>query len=129
MFSHIFISVKDFEEALAFYQPLMSALNFEVRFCDPEKPWAAWQTEDGKRPLFIIGHPFDGQPHSAGNGQLFAFQANSRAVVDQCYHSALKSGGSCEGPPGLRPHYHEQYYGAYFRDLDGNKLCVVCHTG
>jgi lactoylglutathione lyase len=100
----------------------MSALSLQQRFCDPEKPWAAWQTEDGKRPLFIIGYPFDGQPHSAGNGQLFAFQANSRAVVDQCYQSALKTGGSCEGSPGLRPHYHEHFYGAYFRDPDGNKL-------
>ena len=38
------------------------------------------------------------------------------------------AGSVCEGPPGLRPHYHANYYGAYFRDLDGNKLCVCCHA-
>jgi lactoylglutathione lyase len=40
---------------------------------------------------------------------------------------ALASGGSCEGAPGLRPEYHAHYYGAYFRDPDGNKLAVACH--
>ena len=40
---------------------------------------------------------------------------------------ALSHGATCEGHPGLRPHYHPDYYGAYFRDLDGNKICVVCH--
>lgn len=39
----------------------------------------------------------------------------------------FKHGGSSEGAPGLRPDYHEHYYGAYFRDPDGNKLCVACH--
>ncbi|MFP5477069.1 MAG: hypothetical protein ACLGJD_25795, partial [Gammaproteobacteria bacterium] len=42
--------------------------------------------------------------------------------------SALQLGGRCEGPPGLRPHYHAHYYGAYFRDLDGNKLGLACHA-
>ena len=40
----------------------------------------------------------------------------------------LALGAVCEGPPGLRPQYHANYYGAYFRDLDGNKLCVCCHA-
>jgi len=40
---------------------------------------------------------------------------------------ALEIGGTCDGPPGLRPHYHADYYGACFRDPDGNKLCVCCH--
>ena len=40
---------------------------------------------------------------------------------------ALAHGGTCDGPPGLRPEYHAHYYGAYFRDPDGNKLCVACH--
>ncbi|OXH86721.1 glyoxalase, partial [Burkholderia multivorans] len=51
----------------------------------------------------------------------------TRAHVDRCHALALQHGGTCEGPPGLRPHYHRDYYGAYFRDPDGNKLCVVCH--
>jgi catechol 2,3-dioxygenase-like lactoylglutathione lyase family enzyme len=56
-----------------------------------------------------------------------AFLAESRAAVDSVYAVALVNGGSSEGAPGLRPEYHEHYYGAYFRDPDGNKLCVACH--
>ena len=56
-----------------------------------------------------------------------AFLAIDRATVRQAYEIALAHGGVSEGAPGLRPEYHADYYGAYFRDPDGNKLCVVCH--
>lgn len=128
MFSHVFVGVSDFERALAFYEPLMAALDIERRFCDPTRPWAGWQTQGGPRPLFLIGAPYDGHPPSAGNGQMVAFQAASRAMVRRAYEVALASGGSSEGPPGMRPEYHSSYYGAYLRDPDGNKLCVVCHA-
>lgn len=110
MFSHVMIGVSDFERAQAFAQP-----------------WAGWQTVAGGRPLFIIGRPFDGAPAQAGNGQITAFQCDRRVLVDATYAVVLAHGGRCEGPPGLRPHYHADYYGAYFRDPDGNKLCVACH--
>ncbi|AAU45694.1 hypothetical protein D8O27_29525 [Burkholderia mallei] len=58
---------------------------------------------------------------------MTAFLAADRATVDRVYALALRAGGASEGAPGLRPHYHPDYYGAYFRDLDGNKLCVCCH--
>lgn len=128
MFSHIFVGVSDFERALAFYNPLMSALGIAARFCDPNRPWAGWQSHPGPRPLFLIGKPFDQRPHERGNGQMVAFLAESRAVVTSAYEVALANGGTSEGVPGLRPEYHEHYYGAYFRDPDGNKLCVVCHS-
>jgi hypothetical protein len=48
-------------------------------------------------------------------------------VVDEAWRLAIAHGGMDEGGPGLRPAYHPHYYGAYFRDPDGNKLCVVCH--
>ncbi|HEY9095701.1 MAG TPA: VOC family protein [Hydrogenophaga sp.] len=128
MFSHVFIGVSDFDRALRFYSALMDALGIEPRFCEPDKPWAGWQTPGGPRPLFVIGHPFDGQAHAAGNGQMTAFAASSRAQVDEAYQLALSLGGYDEGAPGVRTHYHAAYYGAYFRDPDGNKLCVVCHS-
>lgn len=127
MFSHIFVGVSDFDRALAFYNPLMSTLGLEARFCERERPWAGWQSNPGPRPLFLIGAPFD-QAHEAGNGQMVAFLAESRTVVDEAYAVALASGGTSAGAPGLRPEYHEHYYGAYFRDPDGNKLCVACHV-
>jgi lactoylglutathione lyase len=129
VFSHVFVGVSDFDRALAFYRPLMACLDLPERFCEPERPWAGWQTPGSVRPLFLIGLPFDGAPHRPGNGQMVAFAADSRARVDQAHLLALRLGGVSEGPPGLRPQYHANYYGAYFRDLDGNKLCVVCHSG
>lgn len=127
MFSHIFVGVADFDRALRFYAPVMQALGQHQRFIDRSRPWAGWQTEGVARPLFLIGKPFDGE-HSAGNGQMTAFLAESRAQVDAVYQAALAHGGTSEGVPGLRPEYHAHYYGAYFRDTEGNKLCVACHA-
>lgn len=127
MFSHIHLGVSDFDRALAFYRQLMPVLGIRERFCEPERPWAGWQSAPGPRPLFLIGRPHDAQAHAVGNGQMVAFLAEHRATVDRAHAVALASGGSCEGPPGPRPEYHAHYYGAYFRDTEGNKLCVVCH--
>ena len=128
MFSHVFLGISDFPRALSFYRPLMAALDNELRFQDESRPWAGWQPmRPEPRPLFLIGSPYNGQQHAVGNGQMVAFAAPSRTVVDSAYAIALANGGTCDGQPGLRPEYHEHYYGAYFRDPDGNKLCVVCH--
>lgn len=127
MLSHVYIGITDFERAWSFYAPLMDTLGLQVRFCDPAKPWAAWVSEKAPRPLLVIGAAFNGQPATSGNGQMIALLAPDRASVDQAHALALASGGTCEGPPGLRPHYHPDYYGAYFRDPDDNKLCVCCH--
>lgn len=128
MFSHVFVSVSDFERALRFYSAVLDSLGLQRRFCEPEKPWAGWHSAGGTRPFFVICKPYDGQPHNPGNGQMVAFAAASREMVREVHRTALENGAVCEGPPGLRPHYHANYYGAYFRDLDGNKLCVACHA-
>lgn len=128
MLSHIFVGVKNFDRALAFYRALMPVLGIQERFCERERPWAGWQSHPDPRPLFLIGIPYNAQPHEVGNGQMVAFLATSRAVVDQAHAVALANGGTSEGAPGLRPEYHANYYGAYFRDTEGNKLCVACHS-
>ena len=128
MFSHVFVGSNDFDRALSFYRPLMEALGVQPRFCEADRPWAGWQSQPDPRPLFLIGRPHNGLPHVPGNGQMVAFLAKTRVDVDQAYAVALANGGVSEGAPGLRPEYHANYYGAYFRDPDGNKLCVVCHA-
>lgn len=128
MLSHIFVGISDFERALRFYEPLMASLGIQQRFCDRSRPWAGWQSTPGPRPLFLIGAPFDKLAHHPGNGQMTAFLAETRDAVAQAYAVALANGGSSEGGPGLRPEYHANYFGAYFRDPDGNKLCVACHA-
>jgi catechol 2,3-dioxygenase-like lactoylglutathione lyase family enzyme len=127
VFSHIFTGVSDFERAFAFYSAVLGELGLELRFHDPQKPWAGWHSAGGGRPLFVIAKPYDGQPHSAGNGQMIAFAAPERAAVRSAHAAALRHGGRSEGAPGLRPHYHAHYYGAYFRDTEGNKVCVASH--
>jgi len=126
MFSHVYVGVRDFARAYAFYAPLLELLGQPQRFADAEAGWAAWQPAGGGRPLFIIGLPFDGE-HVPGNGQMTAFLASDRAMVDRAHAMVLTRGGASEGAPGLRPHYHANYYGCYFRDPEGNKLCVACH--
>jgi lactoylglutathione lyase len=128
MLSHVFIGVADFDRALAFYRALMPVLGIRERFCEPQRPWAGWQSAPDPRPLLLIGAPFDGRPHDPGNGQMVALLASSREAVDRAHAVALANGGTCEGAPGLRPHYHPNYYGAYLRDTEGNKLCVACHS-
>ncbi len=128
MISHVCLGVGDFDRAFAFYSKLMAGLGLTLKFRDVSKPWAGWVSATSPRPIFVIGAPFDGNPSAPGNGQMVALLAPSREVVRSSYAAALTLGGVCEGPPGLRPHYHPDYYGAYFRDPDGNKLCVCCHS-
>jgi catechol 2,3-dioxygenase-like lactoylglutathione lyase family enzyme len=125
--SHVFIGVNDFGRAFEFYSGLMNELGLVLKFKDAEQPWAGWHAAGSPRPLFLIGKPFDKQPAAAGNGQMVALLATSEEMVDRSHAKALAAGGQCEGAPGLRPHYHPHYYGAYFRDLDGNKVCVCFH--
>jgi catechol 2,3-dioxygenase-like lactoylglutathione lyase family enzyme len=128
MFSHVFVGVSDFERALAFYRAVLPSLGLEERFCEEDPPMAGWQIAAGQRPLFVIGKPYDGRAHEVGNGQMVAFLAHSRPVVDEVHAVALRSGGVCDGRPGLRPQYTPTYYGAYFRDTEGNKIAVACHS-
>ena len=77
----------------------------------------------GQKPFFWIG---DGESPS---GPLHvAFTAGSRAAVDAFYAAALRAGGKDNGPPGLRPHYHANYYGAFVLDPDGHNIEAVCHA-
>jgi catechol 2,3-dioxygenase-like lactoylglutathione lyase family enzyme len=127
MFSHVVVGIRDLDRALAFYDPLLAVLELESCFVERDRGWAGWKARDTARPLFIIGRPFDDRSAAPGNGQMIAFLARSRAMVDAAHAIALAQGGASEGAPGLRPEYHPDYYGAYFRDPDGNKLCVACH--
>ena len=127
MLSHVHIEITDFERAFAFYSDVMDELGFALKFSEPEKPWAGWMQVGLGRPLFLIGRPYNGERAAPGNGRMVALLAPNRDAVDRSYARALANGVRSEGEPGLRSHYHPNYYGAYFRDPDGNKLCVCCY--
>jgi catechol 2,3-dioxygenase-like lactoylglutathione lyase family enzyme len=124
MYSHTTIGANDLARARDFYDAVLAPLELEVRFSDDSM--VGWGRSGG-RPQFLVVRPFDGGEPSAGNGSMIALLASKRSLVDACHAAAMEQGGTDEGRPGLRPHYHGTYYGAYFRDLDGNKICIVSH--
>ncbi|MBA3897572.1 MAG: VOC family protein [Sphingomonadaceae bacterium] len=124
MFSHVTLGTNDPDRARRFYEPLMAALGIAQPFA--MEGAIAFGALAGSK-LFVVT-PFDRAPAISGNGVHFALIAESRAAVDAFHAAALANGGSDEGPPGLRPHYHANYYAAYVRDPDSNKLQAVCHS-
>jgi catechol 2,3-dioxygenase-like lactoylglutathione lyase family enzyme len=127
MLSHVHIGVRDFASAVEFYSALLAELGWRRKFVEPDRPWAGWRPATAERPLILVGRPFNGELAIPGNGQMVALLAPNRAAVDRFHATALARGGTSEGAPGLRPEYHPDYYGAYVRDPEGNKLCACCH--
>jgi len=124
MFSHITIGTRDLDRAVAFYDAVLSPLGIERVAGTRYAEWASWKRGGGSEALWV-GRPFNGQPAKNGNGWMAAFMAPSRAAVDAAHAAALDHGGSDEGAPGLRSQYAADYYGAYVRDPDRNKLHFV----
>jgi len=127
MISHVFIGTNKPDRATDFYAPIMRELGWRRRHAEVPSHLAIWNPADATRPLFVLGPPYDGHVADPGNGGMVALLARDRASVDRVHVMAIAAGAKCEGAPGLRPQYHTNYYGAYFRDLDGNKICIVCH--
>jgi catechol 2,3-dioxygenase-like lactoylglutathione lyase family enzyme len=124
MFSHVTLGTNNWARAKPFWEAVAGALSLPVLFT--YESGVAYGLPTG--PKIFIGPAFDGKPATNGNGTHIAFAARDRATVDAFHAAALAHGGSDEGAPGLRPHYHPNYYGAYVRDPDGNKLQAVCHS-
>ena len=123
VYSHVTLGTDDIPRAERFYDAIMAVLGHPVLFKAPQA--LAYGEPTGEK-LFVL-HPFDGNEARAGNGVHAAFKTDSRAKVDAFHRAALEHGGTHEGKPGLRTHYHPNYYGAYVRDPDGNKIQAVCH--
>ncbi len=127
MISHIHLGTRDIDAAVEFYDKVLLTLGLRRKFIDAKRGWAGWQGLND-RPLFLVGVPENALDHAPGNGQMVALLAPSHDVVETCFRAAIAAGGSDAGQPGPRPQYHSNYYGAYFIDLDGNKVCVCCHA-
>jgi len=132
MFSHVTVGCHDLDRAVAFYDAVLTPLGLVQRPVKPKPDGsprgACWQVPGKAQPLFFVFFPFDEGPASAGNGNMVAVTAPSRAAVDAAHAAGLENGGSDEGAPGPRPNYAPDYYGAYLRDPDGNKVHVVCRA-
>lgn len=123
MIGYTLVGTNDLAKAHAFYDALFAEVGIG-RLMDFPNGGAAWGSEWG-RPMFGVGPTYDGEPATVGNGVMIAVAMDERAKVDALHARALALGGSCEGGPGLRGDEGDQaFYAAYFRDLDGNKLCA-----
>jgi catechol 2,3-dioxygenase-like lactoylglutathione lyase family enzyme len=109
----------DIERAKGFYDAIAELLGARRIIDRPEL--VGYKGAEGG--MFLVGIPLAGEA-TVGNGTQIGFAAKSRAQVDAVHAKALELGGKCEGPPGVRGPDPNGFYGAYFRDLDGNKLLV-----
>ena len=118
MIGYATLGSNDFEKAKAFYDAVLGELGAK-RTMTTDRMQGYGSVGGGA--MLAICKPWDGQPATAGNGVMISLAATSRADVDKTYAKAMASGAKDEGAPGLRG---GDFYGAYFRDPDGNKLCV-----
>ena len=125
MIDHIGFSVSDYARAKTFYEKALAPLGYvlvmEVQQDENDAPAAGFGA--GGKPDFWIG----------GEGGLnkpvhIAITAKDRAAVEAFYQAAIAAGGKDNGAPGIRAHYHPNYYGAFVRDADGNNIEAVCHA-
>jgi catechol 2,3-dioxygenase-like lactoylglutathione lyase family enzyme len=124
MFSHVTVGSNDIAKAKRFYDEVAKPLGLVWHM---ESAGGIGYGRKGGRPQLWIVQPLDKQAASVGNGTTIGLDAETRPAVDAAYAAAMANGGKDEGKPGLRTHYHPNYYGAYVRDPDGNKVCIVCH--
>ena len=121
MIDHISIAVRDLKEAARFYEPLLATLGMTKL-----RDWPDAAVGYGKKyPEFWINRHKDMAPVAADSGVHICLRAPSIQAVDAFFAAALAAGGISDGAPGLRAHYHENYYAAFIRDPDGNRIEVV----
>ena len=123
MIGYVTLGTNDLARSTGFYDALLAEIGAK-RFMESERS-VAWSVTPGASGLSVC-KPFDGNAATAGNGTMVALAAGSTANVDKLHRKALTLGAGDEGAPG--PRGPGGYYGAYFRDLDGNKLCAF-HVG
>lgn len=123
MIGYVTLGTDDLDRSRAFYDALFAEIGAS-RLMELESGFTLYGVGWGK-PGVAVTRPYDGQPASAGSGNMVSLVVDGRDKVDRLHAKALELGGSDEGAPGLRgPEGDRAFYGAYFRDPDGNKFCV-----
>lgn len=115
MIDHLSIGVSDLEKSKVFYKEALEPLGYQVKF--EMDHGVCFGAEGGD--IWIV--------KSEPSKIHLAFSASDRTTVDRFYEAAMRAGGADNGAPGVRPHYHENYYGAFVFDPDGYNIDAVCH--
>jgi len=129
MIGYVTVGTNDLDRARAFYDALLGEIGARRVMQFDENGFTLYGT-GGRAPGLAVTRPYNGEPAQPGNGTMPALVVDAREKVDKLHARAIELGGSDEGSPGLRtPEGERAFYGAYFRDLDGNKLCVFSIGG
>jgi len=120
MLDHVTVGVSDIERSMKFYDSALRPLGITRLYAESER-FAGYGI--APKAFFWIGIRETPQ-----TGAHIAFTANNRATIDRFYEEAIAAGGKDNGGPGLRPHYHSNYYGAFVLDPDGHNIEAVCHA-
>lgn len=125
MIGYATVGTNDIDRARAFYDNLLAVMGGkQIMVMPDERGFTLYGNGPGK-PMFAVTGPYDGKAATVGNGSMVALAADSREQVDAIHARAMQLGAADEGQPGLRgPAGDQAFYGAYFRDPDGNKLCA-----
>jgi catechol 2,3-dioxygenase-like lactoylglutathione lyase family enzyme len=118
MLGYVTVGTSDFAKAREFYDVLIGEMGGDRMFESPTGQFYGF----AEGTLFGVLRPFDGESANAGNGTMFAFKVPSPEDVDRVYDVAIRSGAVDDGKPGRRG--ERGFYASYFRDSDGNKICV-----
>ncbi len=119
MFDHVTMYVSDFDKNVRFYEETLAPLGCNIQYKDPKERVVGFGTPN--QPSFwMVGGTKRTQTH-------LAFQAQNRKQVEAFYNAAIAAGGKDNGKPGIRSHYHENYYAAFVIDPEGNNIEAVCH--
>jgi catechol 2,3-dioxygenase-like lactoylglutathione lyase family enzyme len=119
MIDHVTLEVSDLEKSKRFYAKALEPLGYSPGF---ERPQVVGFVNPDGMPDFWIARRAD-----ASGPVHVALRSSDRAQVDAFHQAALAAGGTDNGAPGIRAHYHEHYYGAFVHDPDGNNIEAVCH--
>ncbi len=122
MIGYTMVGTNDLPRAIGFYDAVFKAVGVgQLMAMGKGMAWGpSWSV-----PMFAVTVPHDEQPATAGNGTMIALTLDTRDKVDALYAAAIAAGGADQGAPGVRGDEGPQaFYGAYFRDLDGNKICA-----
>lgn len=123
MIHHVSVGTDDLKRAKVFYDPLMSLIGFRLlKASEKAAHYGASEI------VFSLETPANGHPAAPGNGIHIAFLAPDRETVRRFHETALANGGTDEGAPGIRENYNANYFAAFVRDLDGNKIEALTFT-
>lgn len=127
---HVSITVGDMARAAPFWDAVMTTLGVPCVWREATAIGYGQRncaTDDAHTYLTIREHAGAAPNAFEAPGRHWCFRAPNRAAVDAFHLAGLGNGGSCSGPPGIRPHYHAGYYAAFVVDPDGNRIEAVCH--